>query len=225
MVNLRLRGNGNINDNNYGFSSNYDGNIGIGNRHYQYSTTPSRSNPVNLVDREGRGENNISSISSSTTVCHNCLGSMSYDSIKDVWYCPKCRHSNNKTTTTTTASTTITNFKDDDGDAYGNNDKPVMTGGRTQSDNAEDDDTTEHIFASGHTKTRKEIQVQRQREKEFGDTSDLDPYLKKVGGYIVRQETHLPKGDYDTYDRNEWENMRQKRISYNNSNNTSYYVH
>jgi hypothetical protein len=214
---LRLRGNGSIRDNGSFSSSTNFSSSGIGN-----GIGRRRSNSVNYVDRGlSQGESLSSINSSSTTVCTNCLGSMSYDSRNDIWYCNRCRHDDNninKTTTTNTTSVATTTI------GTNGNDKPVMAGGRIDSPNAEEQQPeVEHIFASGHTPTAAERRVQRSKDKEFGDVSDILPMVEKAGGYIVRQETHLPEGDSPTYDRNEWTRLNEK--SYNRRTNTYYSYH
>ena len=119
---LPLKGNGNNNNGFSSYNSNYR-NVGIGNSHHHSH----RSNSVNYVDRDISSDN-FSSIDSSTTVCKNCLGAMLYNSIKDIWYCDKCRHNdNNNKAAVTTVTPNIDN----------NSDKPVMSGVRVYSPNAE----------------------------------------------------------------------------------------
>jgi hypothetical protein len=72
--------------------------------------------------------------------------------------------------------------------------------------------------------TREERKQQQQRDREFGDTSDIDSMLQRVRGTIIKQETHLPKGgDMETYDKNEWTRLNKK--SHNKTNNTYYSWH
>jgi len=82
-----------------------------------------------------------------------------------------------------------------------------------------DDETEERIFAIDHTPTRKEIMAKRMREKQFGDYSDIESMLKRVGGTMISQTEHIPQlpGDKQTLSRQEL--SQQQRESRNRAQN------
>jgi len=78
-------------------------------------------------------------------------------------------------------------------------------------DNRPADAVKEEEFPVAHVPTRTERAEQQRKEQEFGDYSDLKPILQKVRGYMVSQETYLPKGDLQTLSDEEWKTQREKK--------------
>jgi hypothetical protein len=72
---------------------------------------------------------------------------------------------------------------------------------------------------------RTQQREQYYKQKQFGDTSDIDGMLKGMKATIVRQETIIPKGDYETYDAETWKAMNDKNSLYNRRSGNSIRWH
>ncbi len=83
------------------------------------------------------------------------------------------------------------------------------------------DNPDDQVWVKPLMKSRKQQLAEKYERKTLGNYDDIKPMLQKMKAQIVNQVETLPKGDYETYSKNDWKILNDKNSTYNRRSGTT----